>query len=64
VVKVTLGVVGEGGRILERDVVGLVNIEFRYLHPEGSLMALGLKGTHEVCEACEPTQRCNSANST
>jgi len=42
VVKVTLRVVEENGRILERDVVGSVNIGFKYLSSDGSPVALGL----------------------
>ena len=34
--------------VLERDVVGAVNIGLRYLYSDGSPVALGSTGTHEV----------------
>jgi len=48
VVKVILRVARVGGRILERDVVGAVNIGLKYLNSDGSPVALGSTGTHEV----------------
>jgi IS605 OrfB family transposase len=48
VVKVTLRVARVGGRILERDVAGAINIGLRYLYSNGSPVALGSTGTHEV----------------
>ena len=34
------------GRVLERDVVGAVNIGLKYLNSDGSLMTLGSTGAH------------------
>ncbi len=48
VIKVTLRVAEKSGRILERDVVGSINIGFKYLYPDGSLVALGSTGIHEM----------------
>jgi putative transposase len=49
VVKVVLGVAYVDGRIVERDVVGAINIGLKYLSSDGSLVALGLStGAHEV----------------
>jgi len=48
VVKIILRVASAGGRVLERDVVGAVNIGLRYLRSDGSPVALGSTGTHEV----------------
>jgi len=48
VVKVILRVARVGERALERDVVGAVNIGLKYLNSNGSPMALGSTGTHEV----------------
>jgi IS605 OrfB family transposase len=48
VVKVTLRVAWVNGGVLERDVVGAVNIGLRYLNSDGSPVALGSTGTHEV----------------
>ena len=48
VVKLTLRVARVSGRLLERDVVGAINIGLRYLDSEGGLMALGPTGPHEV----------------
>jgi IS605 OrfB family transposase len=48
VVKVVLRVAKVGGRALERDVVGAVNIGLRYLNPDGSPVALGSTGAHGV----------------
>ena len=36
------------GRIVERDVVGAINIGLKYLSSDGSPMALGSTGAHEV----------------
>jgi len=36
------------GRIVERDVVGAINIGLKYLYSDGSPMALGSTGAHEV----------------
>jgi IS605 OrfB family transposase len=48
VVKVALRVAWVNGGVLERDVVGAVNIGLKYLNSDGSLMALGSTGAHEV----------------
>jgi IS605 OrfB family transposase len=48
VVKVTLRVAWVNGGVLERDVVGAVNIGLRYLNSDGSPVALGSTGAHEV----------------
>jgi IS605 OrfB family transposase len=48
VVKVTLRVAWVNGGVLERDVVGAVNIGLRYLNSDGSPVALGSTGVHEV----------------
>jgi putative transposase len=42
VVKVVLRVAYVDGRIVERDVVGAINIGLKYLSSNGSPMALGL----------------------
>jgi putative transposase len=44
VVKVVLRVAYVDGRIVERDVVGAINIGLKYLSSNGSPMALGLDG--------------------
>jgi putative transposase len=44
VVKVVLRVAYVDGRIVERDVVGAINIGLKYLYSDGSPMALGLNG--------------------
>jgi putative transposase len=41
-VKVVLRVAYVDGRIVERDVVGAINIGLKYLSSNGSPMALGL----------------------
>jgi transposase len=47
------------GRVVERDVVGAINISLKYLSSDGSLVALGSTGLMSVSEACEPTPRPN-----
>jgi hypothetical protein len=41
VLKLRLRVAKVNGRILERDVVGAINIGLEYLNPDGSPAALG-----------------------
>jgi putative transposase len=48
VVKVILRIAYVDGRIVERDVVGAINIGLKYLSSDGSPMALGSTGVHEV----------------
>jgi hypothetical protein len=48
VMKIVLRVAKIGGRALERDVVGAINIGLKYLNSDGSPVALGSTGTHEV----------------
>ena len=36
------------GRVVERDVVGAINIGLKYLYSDGSPVALGSTGAHEV----------------
>jgi len=48
VMKIVLRIVKISRRILERDVVGAINIGLKYLNTDGSLMALGSTGAHEV----------------
>jgi putative transposase len=48
VVKVVLRVAYVDGRIVERDVVGAINIGLKYLYSDGSPVALGSTGAHEV----------------
>jgi len=48
VVKVLLRIASVNGRVLERDVVGAINIGLKYLNSDGSPMASGSTGTHEV----------------
>ncbi|MCC6047891.1 MAG: IS200/IS605 family accessory protein TnpB-related protein [Desulfurococcaceae archaeon] len=48
VVKAVLRVTWVGGRVLERDVVGAVNIGLKYLNSDGSPVALGPTGAHGV----------------
>jgi IS605 OrfB family transposase len=47
-VKVVLRIAKVGGRALERDVMGAVNIGLRYLNSDGSPVALGSTGAHGV----------------
>jgi putative transposase len=48
VVKIVLRVAYVDGRIVERDVVGAINIGHKYLSSDGSPVALGSTGAHEV----------------
>jgi len=48
VVKVALRVTWVNGGVLEKDVVGAVNIGLKYLNSDGSPMALGSTGAHGV----------------
>ncbi|MFZ8795771.1 MAG: IS200/IS605 family accessory protein TnpB-related protein, partial [Acidilobaceae archaeon] len=48
VVKVVLRVAYVDGKIVERDVVGAINIGLKYLSSDGSPVALGSTGAHEV----------------
>jgi putative transposase len=48
VMKIVLRVAKVSERILERDVVGAINIGLKYLNSDGSLMALGSTGAHGV----------------
>ena len=48
VVKVVLRIAYVDGRIVERDVIGAINIGLKYLSSDGSPMALGSTGAHEV----------------
>jgi putative transposase len=48
VVKIVLRVAYVDGRVVERDVVGAINIGLKYLYSDGSPMALGSTGAHEV----------------
>jgi len=38
----------DNGLILDRDVIGAINIGLKYLYPDGSLMALGSTESHAV----------------
>jgi IS605 OrfB family transposase len=48
IMKIVLRVAEIGEMVLERDVVGAVNIGLKYLNSDGSPVALGSTGTHEV----------------
>jgi IS605 OrfB family transposase len=48
VMKIVLRVAKIGGRTLERDVIGAINIGLRYLNSDGSPVALGSTGAHGV----------------
>ena len=48
VLKMVLRITKVSGRVLERDVVGAVNIGLKYLNSNGSPVALGSTCTHEV----------------
>jgi IS605 OrfB family transposase len=48
VMKIVLRIAKVGGRVLERDVVGAINIGLRYLNTDGSPVALGSTGAHGV----------------
>ena len=47
VVKVVLRIAYVDGRIVERDVIGAINIGLKYLSSDGSPAALGSTGAHE-----------------
>ena len=47
VMKTVLRVAKIGGRALERDVVGAINIGLKYLNSDGSPVALGSTATHD-----------------
>jgi hypothetical protein len=46
--KIVFRVAKISGRVLERDVVGAINIGLKYLNTDGSPVALGSTGAHEV----------------
>jgi IS605 OrfB family transposase len=48
IVKMTLRVARICGRVVERDVVGAINIGLRYLNSNGRPMALASTGAHDV----------------
>jgi len=48
VLKTVLRVAKVSGRALERDVIGAINIGLKHLNTDGSPVALGSTGTHEV----------------
>ncbi len=48
VVKVVLRIAYVDGRIVERDVIGAINIGLKYLSSDGSPVALSSTGAHEV----------------
>jgi IS605 OrfB family transposase len=48
VVKTTLRAAKVSGRVIERDVVGAINIGLRYLNSDGRPVALASTGAHEV----------------
>jgi len=48
VMRIALRVAKIGGRAVERDIVGAINIGLKYLSSDGSPVALGSTGTHEV----------------
>jgi len=48
VLKTVLRVAKVSGRALERDVIGAINIGLKHLNTDGSPMALGSTGAHEV----------------
>jgi len=48
VMKIVLRVARISGIVLERDVVGAINIGLKYLNSDGSPVALGSTGAHEV----------------
>ena len=47
VVKVVLRIAYVDGRIVERDVIGAINVGLKYLSSDGSPVALGSTGAHE-----------------
>ena len=46
--KLRLRVARVSGRILERDVVGAINIGLKHLNPDGSPAALGSTCAHKM----------------
>jgi len=48
VVKLVLRVTRIGGKALERDIIGAINIGLRYLSADRSPVALGSRGIHDV----------------
>jgi transposase len=48
VVRTTLRVARVCGGVVERDVVGAINIGLRYLSSDGRPLALASTGTHDV----------------
>ena len=48
VVKVVLRIAYVDGRVVERDIVGAINIGLKYLSLDRSPVALGSTGVHEV----------------
>jgi transposase len=48
VIKITLRIAYVDGRVVERDVVGVINIGLKYLSSGGRPVALGSTGTHEA----------------
>jgi IS605 OrfB family transposase len=48
ILKIVLRIAKVSGRVLERDVVGAVNIGLKYLNSDGSPVALGSTGAHGV----------------
>ena len=61
-VKVVLRVARVNGEVLERDVVGAINIGLRDLTSKGSPVALARRGPRGVGEAGDPKPRANPAN--
>ncbi|MDT7889343.1 MAG: hypothetical protein RQ885_10270 [Desulfurococcales archaeon] len=47
-IKITLRIAYVDGRVVERDVVGVINIGLKYLSSGGRPVALGSTGTHEA----------------
>ncbi len=63
VLKVVFRIACVNDQILERDVVGSINIGARFLHSDGSPVTLGSTSTHEVSgEAGKPTPRYNPSS--
>jgi IS605 OrfB family transposase len=48
VMKIVFRVAKVGERVLERDAVGAINIRLKYLNTDGSPVALGSTGAHDV----------------
>jgi hypothetical protein len=48
VLKTVFRVAKVGGRTLERDVIGAINIGLKYLNSDGSPVVLGSTGAHVV----------------